>query len=320
LNHKQLEQQTEFNLEKLQSQVEEIREKNSTNEENILRFKKEREQFIQDIQKKDSIIQIIQKKLQTFIGKTSTNIENDFEQLENLWKSIHIKAHSLEQKLIERDNGTLLLTQKLEEQVLAFKNDLELKHKAFIQQKELLLQRHQNDILQLTNQLQTMEKRAKEAEFKLNNQNQLDVQYDKFNLICKHLISIYLPLKRKYFQLIDSKKLMKNEFDRFDQIKHLIQSNSKTKVNRFRVYVISIVAFKRFHLLKNSSCSIQKIPSTNTFYDQSILDNFNQNLLQSIHFQDIFQSLIILFNKLSPMTPKGYFLFFVFFSIHFPFS
>jgi hypothetical protein len=291
----------------LQIEFDELREKNLAYEDTFLRLKREREQLLKEIENKNSIINLVHLKMKNLFGKNSFNIENDLNEFENQWKTIHFKCKSLEEKLIERDNGTLQLTQKLEEQVLHFKHDLEQKHKIFLTQREQLLQRHQNDIQNLTLQLQNMEKRANEAEHRLNNENQsknqLIDQTDKFNLILKHLISIYLPLRRRYFQLIDSNKLIKQEFYRFYQIKQMIHSNSLIK-NRFRIAVISIIALKRFSSFKNNS-SLTNIPSSNIIYDQKILSSFNTNFIQSINYNDIFQSLIIQLNRLHPPITKG---------------
>ncbi len=291
----------------MQIEFDELREKNLAYEDTFLRLKREREQLLKEIENKNSIINLVHLKMKNLFGKNSFNIENDLNEFENQWKTIHFKCKSLEEKLIERDNGTLQLTQKLEEQVLHFKHDLEQKHKIFLTQREQLLQRHQNDIQNLTLQLQNMEKRANEAEHRLNNENQsknqLIDQTDKFNLILKHLISIYLPLRRRYFQLIDSNKLIKQEFYRFYQIKQMIHSNSLIK-NRFRIAVISIIALKRFSSFKNNS-SLTNIPSSNIIYDQKILSSFNTNFIQSINYNDIFQSLIIQLNRLHPPITKG---------------
>jgi len=291
----------------LQIEFDELREKNLAYEDTFLRLKREREQLLKEIENKNSMINLVHLKMKNLFGKNSFNIENDLNEFENQWKTIHFKCKSLEEKLIERDNGTLQLTQKLEEQVLHFKHDLEQKHKLFLTQREQLLQRHQNDIQNLTLQLQNMEKRANEAEHRLNNENQsknqLIDQTDKFNLILKHLISIYLPLRRRYFQLIDSNKLIKQEFYRFYQIKQMIHSNSLIK-NRFRIAVISIIALKRFSSFKNNS-SLTNIPSSNIIYDQKILSSFNTNFIQSINYNDIFQSLIIQLNRLHPPITKG---------------
>ncbi len=154
ITQKQIEHQTEVSREKLQIEIDELSEKNLTYEETFLRLKREREQLIKEIENKKSIINSIHFKLKPFLGKTSTNIENDLNEFEIEWKSLHLKCNSLEQKLIERDNGTLQITQKLEEQVLGFKHDLDQKHKIFLTQREQLLQRHQNDIENLTLQLQ----------------------------------------------------------------------------------------------------------------------------------------------------------------------
>lgn len=114
--------------------------------------------MLKEIENKNSTINSIHSKLRPFLGKITSNIEQDLNEFENQWKTLHLKCNSLEQKLIERDNGTLQLTQKLEEQVLSFKHDLDQKHKLFLTQREQLLQRHQNDIQNLTLQLQVKNK------------------------------------------------------------------------------------------------------------------------------------------------------------------
>jgi len=153
-----------------------------------------------------------------------------------------------------------------------------------------------------------MEIRANEAEHRLTNENQsrneLINQSDKFHLILKHLISIYIPLRRRYFQLIDSNRFIKQELNRFNQIKQIFNSNYLIK-NRFRIYVISIIAFKRFSSFKNNSSFIN-IRSSNIIYDKNILESFNINLIQNINYEDIFQSLIIQLNRIYSPINKGY--------------
>jgi hypothetical protein len=83
----------------------------------------------------------------------------------------------------------------------------------------------------------------------------------------------------------------------------MIHSNSLIK-NRFRIAVISIIALKRFSSFKNNS-SLTNIPSSNIIYDQKILSSFNTNFIQSINYNDIFQSLIIQLNRLHPPITKG---------------
>jgi len=152
-----------------------------------------------------------------------------------------------------------------------------------------------------------MEIRANEAEHRLTNENQsrneLINQSDKFHLILKHLISIWIPLRRRYFQLIDSNRFIKQELNRFYQIKQILNSNIFIK-NRFRIYVISIIAFKRFLSFKINS-SFTNIRSSNIIYDQNILETFNKNFIQNINYQDIFQSLIIQLNRLDLPFQKG---------------
>ena len=140
--------------EKLQIELGECHEKLSTYEDTLLRLKHDREHLIKEIEKKSSIINSIHFKLKNLLGKNSSNIENDFNQLEKEFQTILVKSNTLEQKLVERDNGTLQLTQKLEEQVLNLKHDLDQRHQVFLTQKDQLLQRHQNDITNLTLQLQ----------------------------------------------------------------------------------------------------------------------------------------------------------------------
>jgi hypothetical protein len=152
-----------------------------------------------------------------------------------------------------------------------------------------------------------MEIRANEAEHRLTNENksnnELLDELDKFDLILKHLISILIPLRRRYFQLIDSNRFIKQELNRFYQIKQILNSNIFIK-NRFRISVISIIAFKRFLSFKINS-SFTNIRSSNIIYDQNILETFNKNFIQNINYQDIFQSLIIQLNRLDLPFQKG---------------
>jgi hypothetical protein len=278
-------------------------------------MKRERDHLIKEIENKSTLINSIHLKIRKYIGKNSPNIENDLNEFEKQWNTIHLKCQSLEQKLIERDTGTLQLTQKLEEQVLNLKHDLDQRHKVFLTQRDQLLQRHQNDIQNLTHQLQKMEIRANEAEHRLTNESQsktqLNDQSEKFHLILKHLISLWIPLRRRYFQLIDGNRFIKQEFNRFYQIKQILNSNIPNK-KRFRIYVITILAFKRFSNFKNNS-SFVNIRSSNIIYDKNILSTFNQNFIQSINYEDIFQSLIIQLNRLYSPINKGFDLLFLLF-------
>jgi len=100
--------------EKLQIEVDECREKLTTYEESLIRLKRDREHLIKEIEKKSLIINSIHLKLKTLLGKSSSNIENDFNEFEKEFQTILLKCNSLEEKLIERDNGTLHLTKQLE--------------------------------------------------------------------------------------------------------------------------------------------------------------------------------------------------------------
>ncbi|CAF0894128.1 unnamed protein product [Adineta steineri] len=307
MTQKQIEHETEVNKEKLQIEVDDCREKISAYEESLIRLKRDREHLIKEIEIKSSLINSIQLKFKNLLGKTSINIENDFNDLEKEFKKVLLKSNALEQKLIEKDHDTLLLTQKLEQQVLNLKHDLDQRHQIFLTQKDQLLQRHQNDIQNLTTQLQKMEIRTNEAEHLLNNKdkstNELIEQSDKFFVILKHLISIWIPLRRRYFQLIDSNRFLKQELLRFNQIKQIVNLNSSIK-NRFRIYVITIIALKRFLSFKTNS-SIVTIRSSNIVYDQNILSTFNRNFIQNINYDEIFQSLIIQLNRLHSPIQKG---------------
>lgn len=92
--------------------------------------------------------------MKNLFGKNSNNIEVNLNELEKQFKSNYIKIKTLEDKLIERDNGTLKLTQKLEEQVINLKKDLDDKHQFYLTQKNHLLQTNQIQIQNLNIQLQ----------------------------------------------------------------------------------------------------------------------------------------------------------------------
>ncbi|CAF2242599.1 unnamed protein product [Rotaria magnacalcarata] len=98
------------------------------------------------MKKKKILLNLIDFKLKNLIGKNSNNIENNLNELEKQCKNIHLKISLLEEKLIERDNGTLQLTQKLEGQVLNLKHDLDQRHQTFLTQKNQLLQTNLNQI------------------------------------------------------------------------------------------------------------------------------------------------------------------------------
>ncbi|CAF1561163.1 unnamed protein product [Rotaria magnacalcarata] len=97
-------------------------------------------------QTNEILLNLIDFKLKNLIGKNSNNIENNLNELEKQCKNIHLKISLLEEKLIERDNGTLQLTQKLEGQVLNLKHDLDQRHQTFLTQKNQLLQTNLNQI------------------------------------------------------------------------------------------------------------------------------------------------------------------------------
>ncbi|CAF2102779.1 unnamed protein product [Rotaria magnacalcarata] len=310
LNQKQVEHQTEMTREKLQIEVDECQEKMSFLEENFQRSKIECEHLMKENEKKNILLNLIDFKLKNLIGKNSNNIEHNLNELEKQWKNIHLKINLLEEKLIERDNGTLQLTQKLEEQVLNLKHDLDQRHQTFLTQKNQLLQTNQNQIQNLNIQLQEMETRANEYEQLLkisNNENKKNIdEINKFNLILKHLISLLIPIRRRYFQLIDTSRFLKEEYNKYNKIKSIIYLDQllKQKKKSLRIYIILIIASKRFISFKNKS-SVKCIHSTNFIYDQSIIYAFNLNFIQSINTEQIFQSLINQLNRFySPIT-KG---------------
>ncbi|CAF3417948.1 unnamed protein product [Rotaria socialis] len=308
LNQKQVEHQTEMTREKLQIELDECQEKMTFLEENFQRSKIECEHLMKENEKKKMLLNLIDFKLKNLIGKNSNNIEHNLHELEKQWKNIHLKINLLDEKLIERDNGTLQLTQKLEEQVLNLKHDLDQRHQTFLTQKNQLLQTNQNQIQNLNIQLQKMETRANEYEQLLkvsNNENKKNIdEINKFNLILKHLISLLIPIRRRYFQLIDTNRFLKDEYSKYNKIKSIIYLDQlmKQKKKSLRIYIISIIASKRFISFKNKS-SIKCIHSTNFIYDQSIIYSFNLNFIQSINTEQIFQSLINQLNRFySPIT------------------
>ncbi|CAF0949584.1 unnamed protein product, partial [Adineta ricciae] len=296
--------------EKLQIELDECREKNFTYEETLIRLKRDREQLLKDLEKKTATINSIELKLRNFVGKKSSNIENNFNELEKEFEKILLKSTSLEEKLIEKDQGILQLTQKLQEQILLMKNDFDEKHQMFLTQKEQLLLRHQNDIQTLNNQLQKMEIHAKESEQRFSSEkkskNDLSEQMEKYDLILKHLISLWLPLQRRYLQLIDSNRFLKQEYVRYNQIKQILNPN-RLFPNRFRLYAISIIAAKRFSSLKKNSLSVKLLSaSSNVFYDENILSNYNKkNFISNLNFDQLFPSLIHQLNRFYSPIQKG---------------
>ena len=293
-----------MSLEKFQNETEQLKETLLNNEQLLIRLKNEREHFLKELEKKNSTINSIFLKFETIFGKKSSNINDYLDEFDQQWKTIHLKCNSLEEKLIERDFGTLQLTQKLEEQVLNLKNDFQDKHQQFLKQKDSLLQKHQSDIQNVNYQFQLMEKRAIQAEQKINEQyHHQNKSNDQSFLSMKYLISLFIPLRRKYFQLLDSYKYLKHESIPFQQIKTLIQPHSQR--NRFRIFVITVIAMKRFCLLKGNS-HLEYVPSTTFIYDQKILSTINSDFIQSIHSNDLFQSLVFQFNRYFPPILKGY--------------
>ncbi|CAF3572243.1 unnamed protein product [Rotaria sp. Silwood1] len=140
LNQKQIEHQTEVNREKLQIELDECREKKEIIEENFQRTKLECQNLIKENEKKCLLLNIIDVKIKNLIGNNSSkNIEFNLNELEKQWKNCQLKINSLEEKLIERDNGTLQLTQKLEEQVYNLKHDLDQRHQIFFNTKKSII-------------------------------------------------------------------------------------------------------------------------------------------------------------------------------------
>ena len=82
------------------------------------------------------------------------NFKENFLRIESMKNSFEQKQKLLEEKLIERDRGTLVLTQKLEEQVLHLKEDFHQKHLQTIQQKDVLIQKSLQQIQDLHVQIQ----------------------------------------------------------------------------------------------------------------------------------------------------------------------
>ncbi|CAF5038267.1 unnamed protein product, partial [Rotaria sp. Silwood1] len=302
------------NREKLQIELDECREKKEIIEENFQRTKLECQNLIKENEKKCLLLNVIDVKIKNLIGNNSSkNIEFNLNELEKQWKNCQLKINSLEEKLIERDNGTLQLTQKLEEQVYNLKHDLDQRHQIFLTQKNQLLQSNQNHIQNLTLQLQKMEIRANENEqlLKLSNEKseKLNNEKDKIELILKHVISLWIPIRLRYNQLIDSNRFIKQELNKYNKIKQILNLNKLIKKKTFRIYIITIIAFKRFIIIKNKS-SFKYIYSSNIIYDQYVLSTFNSNFIQLIHIDDIFQSLIIQLNRFYAPFTKGFTFFF----------
>lgn len=294
-------------MEKSQYEIDQLKETISNHDQTLIRLKNEREHFIKELEKKTSIINSVFCKFETIFGKKSSNINDYLDEFDQQWKTIHLKCNSLEEKLIERDFGTLQLTQKLEEQVLNLKNDFQDKHQLFLKQKDSLLIKHQSDIQQINSQLQIMEKRAIQAEFKLNEHfHQQNQSNDQSFLSLKYLIALFIPLRRRFYQLLDSYKYLKHQSIALEQIKSLLQPQGYQRTNRFRVAVIGVMAMKRFGALKTFS-HIENVPSTTFIYDQKVLLMIKSDFNQSIHSNDVLQSLIFQFNRFFPPIVKGYF-------------
>ncbi|CAF5054087.1 unnamed protein product, partial [Rotaria sp. Silwood1] len=264
------------NREKLQIELDECREKKEIIEENFQRTKLECQNLIKENEKKCLLLNIIDVKIKNLIGNNSSkNIEFNLNELEKQWKNCQLKINSLEEKLIERDNGTLQLTQKLEEQKMEIRAN------------------ENEQLLKLSN----------EKSEKLNNEK------DKIELILKHVISLWIPIRLRYNQLIDSNRFIKQELNKYNKIKQILNLNKLIKKKTFRIYIITIIAFKRFIIIKNKS-SFKYIYSSNIIYDQYVLSTFNSNFIQLIHIDDIFQSLIIQLNRFYAPFTKGFTFFF----------
>ena len=161
LNLKQSEQEIEIQREKLQSELDGFRQSVQTLEEQLKFSRREKENLLKEIENRSSSLNVVQLRLQKILGKTNSNsssssssLESDLNLLEKQLNVFESRCHSLEEKLIERDTGTLHLTQQLEEQVLRLKQDFEHKHHNSLKDKDQLLQRHLKDIQNLSLQLQ----------------------------------------------------------------------------------------------------------------------------------------------------------------------
>ena len=138
--------------------MEQSRESIDQLEEQMNFAKREKENLLKEIDNRSSLLNRLQLRLKNILGHTSSSssLENEVNLLEKQWNSLQGKCHSLEEKLIERDTGTLHLTQQLEEQVLRLKQDFEHKHHTSLKDKDQLLQRHLADIQNLSLQLQVL--------------------------------------------------------------------------------------------------------------------------------------------------------------------
>lgn len=169
-----------------------------------------------------------------------------------------------------------------------------------------------------------MENRLNENEniLKLTNETNKKLIDEKEKLISviNHLISIIIPYRRRYNQLIDSYRFLKQDLNNFYQIQQIIYSNNLNKFKKtFRIYVITIIAFKRFSVFKKSS-SMKIIQTSHFMYEKTILNSFNINFIQNINIDDIFHSLGLQFNKIYPPILKGFISFvFILFSFFFKF-
>ena len=136
-----------------------------------------------------------------------------------------------------------------------------------------------------------MESRAHQAEQRWKEQNHSSEQFEEkssriFSIV-RHLVSLFIPLRRRYLQLIDANRYLRQHSSRFDQIQRSFPFRPSAK-NRFRIAVISILAFGRF----------RSFPS---FVDERIVQTLNE---QTFLNEDP-TTINSLLNRLVPPIVKG---------------
>lgn len=154
-----------INKEKLEIELDQCRINLNHFQENFKELEKVNQKLTKDFQIQNQIIENNQMKLKKLLTIISTNFSLNFSlktsNEEKDWilleKQIHFllsKSQNLEEKLIERDRGTLQLTQKLEEQVLHLKEDFDQKHHLSILHKDQQIDKYLQQIQNLNQQIQ----------------------------------------------------------------------------------------------------------------------------------------------------------------------
>ena len=153
-----------------------------------------------------------------------------------------------------------------------------------------------------------MEVRARQAEERWKDQS---VEEEKWSekcgrmfLLVKHLICLFIPLRRRSLQLIDTQRFLRRQASRFEQIRECFPSSSSSSSSpspksRFRISVIAILAQRRFLSFSRHENQFHSLEENNLPFDETILLNFTEHSFSP-------SSLLALLNRLTPTLLPGF--------------